>query len=112
MVLARMQAGGEGVQPLQPVRQTVLHQELQRPIRNRGLAPEAFGRQPVQHLIGAHRAMRLEQDLERPPPDGRQPGTGGRDACLGGVKGVGLAFMVVMRREGGVGRGLGLAQGM
>lgn len=103
MVLIGMQAGREGVQPLQPVCQPVLDQKFQRPVGDRGLTAEAGFRKPVQNLVGAKGLMRFEQDFQRPPPHRSQPPALRRQPGLGGVQRMGAAVMVVMRREGGVG---------
>lgn len=100
MVPVRMQAGRKGVQTLQAMRQPVLDQEFQRPIGYRGLPPETFVGQPVQHLIGPHGAMRLKQDFQRAPSHRRQSRTLSRHQFLGGIQRLGLAGMVIMRREG------------
>ena len=84
-------------------------QEL-RGARVRG--PRPGGGQPVQHLIGPHRAMRLQQDLQRAPPHGRQAPALRGHPRFGGVQRMGLALMVIMGREGGPGRRDGMAHVM
>ncbi len=66
MILAGMGAGGKSVQTPDPMRHTILDKEVQGAVRNRGLGAEAFGGQPLQHLISAKGAMRLKQDFKCP----------------------------------------------
>ena len=106
MVVARMQAGRKGVQPLQPVRQTVFHQEFQRAIGHGRLAAKAFGGQTVQHLVCAHGPVRFQQDFQGAPPHRGQPGTVFCQPVAGLVKRACLAGAVVVW-----GKGLGLTVG-
>lgn len=100
--MARMQAGGKGVQPLQPMRKPVFHQEFKGTIGDGRLAAKAFGGQAVQHLVCAHGAVRFQQDFQRPPPHRGQPGAIFGQPVAGLVKRARLAGPVVM---GGEGRG-------
>ena len=85
MLLSGMRAGDESVQPLDPMRKPVCHQEIQRPIGRRRLG--AFP-QDLKDLIGPKRAVPFQQNLKHTPPRGRklQPG---------------LAAMAVRRRHPG-----------
>ena len=73
MRLARVHAGGEGVQPADAVGKPLFHKELQRAIGDRRLVAEAVGGQPVQHVIGPQRAVCLQQDLQRAAAHRGQP---------------------------------------
>lgn len=66
MRLARMHAGGKGVQAADAMGQPVLHQKIQRAIGHRGLVAEPFRRQPLQHVIGPQRAVLFQQDFQNP----------------------------------------------
>ena len=107
MVMARMQAGRKGVQPLQAMRQPVFDQKLQRAIGDGRLAAEAFGRKAVQHLIGAHGAMRFQQDLQRPLPDRGQAGAIRGQPVTGLVKHADFAGPMIVRGKGGMGIRIG-----
>lgn len=96
----RMQTGGEGVQPLQAMGQTMMDKEFERPIGHRRLTAEAIGGKPVKHLIGPHRAMRLEQDFQRATAHRRQPCAFVLQTNFGLVQRARLAGAVVMRRKG------------
>ena len=96
-----MQASREGVQPLQAVGQAVPDQEFQRAIGHGRLVPEPGTGQPLQDVIGAHRAVRFQQDLQRAPPDRSQPPAPGGDTRLGPVQRAGGAGLVVMWHKGG-----------
>lgn len=101
MRLARPAAGHKGREPLDPMRETMLHEEIERPIRHRRLAPDPRRAHTVQQFIGRQRPVRFEQALERKRPRRRQskpprpakiPGSGQRSP---------LADAVVMGGEGG-----------
>ena len=68
-----MGAGGEGPQPLDPVREAVRHQEVERPVGHRRLAPEPGLGQLVEDLVGGHRPVRGEERLQHEGPRRRQP---------------------------------------
>ncbi len=53
----------------------MLDKEFERAVGHGRLVAKAFGGQPLQHVIGAHRPMRFQQDLERATPDRRHPDT-------------------------------------
>jgi hypothetical protein len=106
MRLARMGAGGKGVQPLDAVRQPVFHQKLQRAVCHRRLVAEPLGRQPSQHVIGPQRAVVLQEDFQHPAAHRRQPRTGRFGHRLGTDQRIRRAMGVVMRSEGRIGRGM------
>ena len=54
MVFARMHAGGEGIQPPDPVRKAVFHQKFQRAVGHRRLVAKAFRRQSLHRALGAY----------------------------------------------------------
>ncbi len=72
MRLARMQAGGKSVQAADAVGKAVFFQEFQRAVGHGRLIAKAFGRQPRQHIIGPHGAVRLKQDFQHPAAHRRQ----------------------------------------
>ena len=45
----------------------LVEQEIQRPVGDRRVRALPFGGKPRQHVIGAHRAVLLQQDLQHPP---------------------------------------------
>ncbi len=100
MILAGMSAGGEGIEPPNAMRQTVIHQKIERPVRDRGLMPETVGHQPLQHVIGPHRPVTLQQNLQRAPAHRGQAQPAIRNHRLGAGYGARDAMMVVMRHEG------------
>ena len=102
MVRAGMAAGGKGVQPLYAVRKPLIDQELQRAIGHRGLVAKALGRQPLQHVIGAERAMIFQQDFQHAPPHRGQPCAVGRAVRLGLRQPFAAAVMMVMGAKRGI----------
>lgn len=104
MILAGMSAGGKRIQPLDAMRQTLLHQKIQRAIRNRGLVAKAFGRQPVKDVVSAQCAVVLQQDFKHPPPDRCQPRAASVADRLGPRQSVACTMGVIMHRKGQIGR--------
>lgn len=105
MRLARVHAGGKGVQPPDAVGKAKVHQKLQRAIGNRGLVAKAFGGKALQHVISAHGPVLFQQDFKHPPPDRGEPRPRSGSQSLGPVQGIGRATGVVMAGKGKVGRG-------
>ena len=113
MRLARMHTSRKGVQPADAVRKPLFLQKFQRTVGDRRLVAIALGRQPFQHVIGPERPMRLQQDLQGPPPHRRQAMPAGRHLRLGprhhiartarmvmrGKRQIGLAVAVVVHRN-------------
>ena len=83
----------------------LFHQEIQRPIGHGRLVAEPFRRQPLQHVIGPQRAMRLEQDLQHPAAHRGQPHAPVCGQSLGPRHHVARAMgMVVMGKGASIGR--------
>lgn len=101
MGFAGVHAGGEGIQPADAVGKTQVHQEIQRPIGDRGLIAKTFSGKTLQHVIGAHGLVRFQQDFQRAPPDRGQPRPLGGGQRLGPCQHIGGATAVVMAPEGG-----------
>lgn len=101
MVVAGMQAGGKGVQPLQTMRQPMFHQKFQGAIGHWRLATESLGGQAVQNLIGAHGPVRFQQDFQGPPPDRGQPCAVLGQTVASLVKRACFAGLMVVRGKGG-----------
>lgn len=99
VILAGMQTGGKGVQPLQAMRQPMLDQKLKRTIGDRRLATKTCLGQPVKHFVSAHRPMRFKQDLQCAPADRRQPCTLLPQTFLGFSQCPRLAKRMIMRGE-------------
>gem|GEM_PF-3463 len=100
MVMAGVQTGGKGVQPLQSMRQTMLDQKLQRAIGHRRLAAKAFGGKTVKNLIGAHGTVAFQQDFQRTTPHRGQAGALILQPVGSLVQRTMGAKLVIMRREG------------
>lgn len=66
MGLAGVGAGDKGVQPLDLVSKAVLDQKIQRPVGHGRLRAEPFFAQAVEDVIGAKRAVFLQQDFQHP----------------------------------------------
>ena len=101
MVVAGMQAGGKGVQPLQAMRQPMFHQKFQGAIGHWRLPAKSLSRQAVQNLIGTHGPVRFQQDFKGPPPDGGQPRAVFGQTVAGLVKRARFAGQVVVGGKGG-----------
>ena len=105
MLVARVAAGDIGVQPLDLVDEPGLGEEIQRPVDHRRLRTQPLGAQPVEDLVGAHRAVRLAEQFQHPHPGRGQAQAAG----LGGAGKLvehGLAALAVVvfgEGEGGVG---------
>mgnify|MGYP006909096033 CR=1 FL=1 len=82
------------------MRKPLIHKEIKRPIRHRWLLPEAPLGKFFQDLVGAERAVRFKQYLQRPPSDRCQPRTGPRAHLFGTRHHLARAMGVVMRFEG------------
>ena len=70
---AGMHAGGKGVQPANAVGKAILDQEIQRAICDGWLMAKTVGGKTFKHLVSAHGAMRLQQDLKRSAAHRGQP---------------------------------------
>ena len=101
MVVAGMQAGGKGVQPLQAMRQPMFHQKFQGAIGHWRLPAKSLSRQAVQNLIGTHGPVRFQQDFKGPPPDGGQPRAVFGQTVARLVKRARFAGLMVVRGKGG-----------
>ncbi len=118
MRLARMHAGGKGIQAADAMGEPVLHQKIQRAIGHRGLIAEPFGRQPLQHIIGPQRAVFLQQDFQHPATHRRQLHPLCQGQRLAPRQHVIGAVAVVMPgkghlwRRGATGAGVGMGVGM
>ena len=103
MRLARVAAGGEGVEPADPVGKPLVGQEFERPVGDRRLVAETLLGQPVEHFVGAHRAVMLEQQCEHAPAHRGEPRAGLGAEPFGAPERLGGAVGVVVRGEGGGG---------
>lgn len=99
MGLARMHAGGESVEPADPMREPLLDEEVERTIGHGRLVSETLLRQPLQHLVGAERPVFFEEDLERAPAHRRQASPGRGRGLLGMGEDRGRTTAVIVRRE-------------
>ena len=68
MIFARMRAGDESVQPLDPVDKPVLGQELQSAVCDRRLRRHAVISQHIEDFVGPHRSVLFQQDFKDAPP--------------------------------------------
>ena len=96
MIRAGMSACDEGIQPLDPVGEAVLHQEIQRPVghgRLRALAEN------IQHFIGAKGPVFAQQDLKPPPTCVGQLQSGGATVLVRSFDGRSDAVRVVVGFE-------------
>jgi len=101
MRLSGMHAGGKGVQPAHAMGKALIDKEFQRAISHRRLIAEAFGRQPLQHVIGPQRLVVLQQDFQHPPSHrGEARALSGRQR-LGPRQHIGGAMAVVVPGKGG-----------
>ena len=100
---ARVAAGGEGVEPADPVGEPVFGKKVERPVGDRRLVAEAFGGQPVQHLVGAERAVVFKQKFQDTAADRGEPCPGFGAEMLGPLDRFCGAGGVVVRGEGGGG---------
>ena len=103
MCLARMHAGGKGVQALDPVCETLLDKEIQRAIGDGGLIAEALGGKAGQHVISAKRLVFLQQDFQHTAADGSEARAGGCGQFLGPRQSILRAMRMVMRGKGQIG---------
>jgi zinc transport system substrate-binding protein len=103
MRLARMHAGGKGIQAVDAVRQPLFHKEIQRAVGDRGLVAKAIGGQPLQHVIGTKGAVILQQDFQHAAAHGGQSRAVGRGHRIGAGQHIGTAIAMVMRRESKIG---------
>ena len=103
MGLARVAAGGEGVEPADPVGKPLIGQEFERPVGDRRLVAEAFLGEPVEHFVGAHRTVVFEQQFEHPAAHGGEPRAGFGAELFGAPERHRGAGGVVVRGEGGGG---------
>ncbi len=99
MGLARMHAGGKGIQAANTMRKPLFLQKIQGAIGNGRLIAKALGGQPGQHIIGPQSPMLLQQNLQNPTTHRGQPQPlfGHQSLCAG--KRVRTAMCVIMRRE-------------
>jgi len=67
-----MGAGDEGVEAFDLVREAVGDEEFERPVGNGGLRAEPGIAQSVKHLVGAKRAVLLQEDFKRLASDRRE----------------------------------------
>ncbi len=65
--------GGKSIQPLKPMCKPMCQKKLQCSIDGGGLPRMPVLAQTLQYLVGTHGMMGLEQDLQNPRPEGRQP---------------------------------------
>lgn len=96
----RPRAGDEGAQPLDPVGEAVLDQEVERAVDHRRLPAQPRLAQPVQELVGRHRPVGFEQRLQREGPGGRQPQPAIRADLPGRRQRLAAASRMVVRPEG------------
>ncbi len=79
------------------MRKAMIDQKLKRPIGDRWLFAKAFCGKPFEHLIGAHRPVRLKQDFQHTPPHRRKARALPGCNCLGaGQQAVAAMRMVVL----------------
>jgi hypothetical protein len=93
-------AGGKGIEPPDAMRETVIDQELQRAVGDRRLIAEAAFGKLFQNLVGAHRPMRRQQDLQCPAPHRRQADAAALAEGIGLGKDAIGAKRVIMGLEG------------
>lgn len=67
-----MHTSGEGIETLDPMREPVFDEEIERAIGDRRLPTKAVGTKPVKHIVGAERLVRFEQDFKNAASDGRK----------------------------------------
>ena len=91
-------AGDVGVQPFHPVREPLRHQEVERAVGHGWLRGPTFGTQHVQDVVGAHRAMLADEDVQHPRAHRRETRALGRPGGGGGA-GAGRAGGVVVGIE-------------
>ena len=53
MRIARMGAGGEGVEPPDPVGKPLFYEKIERPVGDGRLLAIAFRGKPIEHVVGA-----------------------------------------------------------
>ena len=105
MRLARMHAGGKGIQAADAVGQPCLDQKIQCAIGDGGLVAETFGGKALQHVIGAQRAVFLQQDFQHAAADGGQPRALFLRDPFGACQRITCTMGMVMPREGQIRRG-------
>ena len=101
MRLPRMHAGRKGVKPPDTVGKPLFDEKFERPVGDGRLVAETVFGQPVEHLVGAERAVTFQQDFKRAPPHGRQPHPAFGGQRVGTHQHVVHAMCVIMRGEGG-----------
>ncbi len=99
MHLAGVGAGDIGVQLLYLMGKPMRHQKIQRPVGHRWGRPQTVLRQPSEHIIGPHRLVFVQQDLQRPATHLGELQLRGRAMCLRSVQRVGDAGAVIMFGE-------------
>ena len=102
MIFANVKACRKRIQPLDAMRQTVLHQKIQCAVGNGWLVTKAVFFQAGQNIIGSEGTMVFQQDFQDPPSHWRQAQT--LRFCRGFRLGQGgcCAMRVVVISEGGV----------
>lgn len=106
MRLARMHAGGEGIQPPDPMREALRDQKIERAVGHGRLLSKAGLRQFIKDFVGADRAMRLQQDFQGLTPHRRQAQTARGGQRLGMGQHPGTAPVMIVPCECDCGPGL------
>lgn len=104
MRLARMHAGGKGVQAANAVGKPLLFKKIQRAIGNRGLVAKTFGGKTGQHIIGPQGTMGLQQYLKRAAAHRGQAQATFRDHRLGTGQRIMRAMGMVVLGKGQIRR--------
>jgi zinc transport system substrate-binding protein len=103
--LARVHAGGKGVQAVDAVNKPLFDKEIQCAVGDGGLVAETISSQALQHVICPKGAVMFQQNLQHAAADG------GEAHAFGGGQGIGAgqhitgAMRVIVQREGKIGRG-------
>ena len=97
--MAGVNAGNEGIQPLDLVGQAICNKKIQRAICDRRLRAKSVFAQPVQDRIRAKRAVILQQYLEHLAPHRRKAKTVSRTTGFGSGKCLAHTCAVIMLRK-------------
>lgn len=104
MRLSGMHAGHEGVETPDAVCKPLFFKKIKGAVGNGGLVAVPLGGEAAENLVGAHRPVVFEQDLQHPPAHRRQADAAAGDQRLCPGHGIGLARGMIMRRKGQIGR--------